>query len=457
MIGKQKRKRQKPAGFTLIETLIVIVILAMLAVGMFVALNPGEHILQTGDLSAEFAMRDFASGTNLYELSNNTTPWENDPTCGQQLSNGKLLTDIPACINDLVQAGHLSKNLLTSDVAKRIYVAVCNDEVALCYNPKSQKFNQSSDTAYTQIGILTPSCPSTNGTSQNCYSCIFSNPAVQQCLQTKIASPTATPMPTLPPIPTYTHVWVGNENNSISRFNLDGTSAGSSVTGNGISGPWGITDVGSQIWVTNVQNSISRFNSDMSSAGSAITGNGLNFSINSAIVGSQIWTVNTNNNEISRFNYDGSPAASPLTGNGIVGPYDLAVVGTQVWVVNSGGANIIARFNSDGSSAGVPISNSGMTGGLGIAVVGTQVWVTSMDLNYNSYIYRFNFDGTSAGSKLTGNGLYVPYRIAVIGSQVWVTNAKGNSISRFNFDGSSAGSPITGNGLDFPTGIGKGP
>jgi len=72
-------------------------------------------------------------------------------------------------------------------------------------------------------------------------------------------------------------VWVAVANGGggyrIDRYNFDGTSAGASITGNGLANPVSIKTIGNQVWVANNSNgSISRFNLDGTSAGSPITG-----------------------------------------------------------------------------------------------------------------------------------------------------------------------------------------
>jgi hypothetical protein len=74
-----------------------------------------------------------------------------------------------------------------------------------------------------------------------------------------------------------------------------------------------------------------------------VSGNSLSTPKGIAQVGSQVWVANNATNTISRFNQDGTQADSPLSGNGLNRPYGMAVVGSQVWVANAG-TNTISRW-----------------------------------------------------------------------------------------------------------------
>jgi DNA-binding beta-propeller fold protein YncE len=103
--------------------------------------------------------------------------------------------------------------------------------------------------------------------------------------------------------------------------------------------------VNSQVWIPNLNNStLSRFNADGTSTGSPLSGNGLNAPEEATPIGTQIWVANNNANAVSLFNADGTSAGSPLTGNGLNQPHGIAAVGNnQVWVVNAG-TNTISRW-----------------------------------------------------------------------------------------------------------------
>lgn len=271
-----------------------------------------------------------------------------------------------------------------------------------------------------------------------------------------IYSPTPAVSPTVDPTATSSgQIWVTSSGN-ILRFNDDGSSAGSFITGNGIHNPFFLAVVGKQVWITNPpDNSISRFNFDGSSAGSPITGNELGKPSGIKVIGSQVWVANGDYPHISRFNFDGTPTTPLNTINGGCTTFtNLAQVGTQIWITATN--NNIYRFNQDGSMAGNPLTGNGINDPYDIAVVGSQVWV----VNYlDSSISRFNFDGSSAGSTLTNYyGQTGSMGIVVVGSEVWVTNRFGvgfgiGYISRYNFDGKLINSNVIGRVIDWPKGI----
>src|SRR6266702_1117349 len=107
------------------------------------------------------------------------------------------------------------------------------------------------------------------------------------------------------------------------------------LSGNGLNVPKGIAVVGTQVWVANNGTStISRFNQDGTSAGTPLSGNGLNSPYGIAMVGAQVWVSNHGNNTISLFTPNGTSAGSPLSGNGLNGPRGGAAMGSPVWIPN---------------------------------------------------------------------------------------------------------------------------
>jgi prepilin-type N-terminal cleavage/methylation domain-containing protein len=196
--GKTK-KIKKLRAFTLVEVLIVIGILAILLSITLIAINPSEQINESKDVATQAVAQDFVYATKYYSISENTLPWEKDTSCRQELANNEILSDMPSCLNDLTSGGQLQTSVLSSDEAKSIYVTECNDAIAVCYNPKSQKFNQNNTVSYTKNGAPEPTCPSKNGNPQDCYSCTFSTSDAQQCFQALNPHGTLAVVPSLSP------------------------------------------------------------------------------------------------------------------------------------------------------------------------------------------------------------------------------------------------------------------
>jgi Bacterial Ig domain/Right handed beta helix region len=213
------------------------------------------------------------------------------------------------------------------------------------------------------------------------------------------------------------NVWITNaDSDSISRFTTSGTTAGSDITGNGLDKPGQLTVAGSQVWVINGTSTISRFNFDGTSAGSPLS---VSHASGIATVGNQVWVADSNDYQIYRFNFDGSSAGGTLTGNGLNFPTGIGVVTngttTQVWVGNENGGGSISLFNTDGTSAGSPITGNGVAYPESISMVGSQVWVSD---NQSRLISRFNPDGTAIGSfSTTGND---PTQITTVNGNAWI-------------------------------------
>jgi DNA-binding beta-propeller fold protein YncE len=89
-----------------------------------------------------------------------------------------------------------------------------------------------------------------------------------------------------------------------------------------------MTTVGTQVWVINRDNNtISLFNLDGTVAGTPLSGNGLNGPYRVTVAGTQVWVVNNDGNSVSQFHVDGTPVSgSPLSGNGLLEPLEILVV-----------------------------------------------------------------------------------------------------------------------------------
>lgn len=119
-------KNQK--GFTLVELLIVIVIISILAVVIFVALNPGERFGQSRDAVRQNDVQEILSAVKLYQVDNGgdhltaiqqLTAGDvymivNGMTTGCDDNNAYCTTNVSSdthCVNfaDLLTAGYLDE------------------------------------------------------------------------------------------------------------------------------------------------------------------------------------------------------------------------------------------------------------------------------------------------------------------------------------------------------------
>lgn len=174
---KLKRK-----GFTLVELLIVMGILATILSIFILAINPFEHINQANDVATKAIVQDFSNATATYFTYKQTLPWQADTTCKNELAKGPTLKDVPTCVADITESTQLKSKVLTQNQVKDIYVSECNHAIALCYHPKSQLFGSSPDAKYTKNGALDPNCQGTNKTDE-CYACTFSTNDAQECFE----------------------------------------------------------------------------------------------------------------------------------------------------------------------------------------------------------------------------------------------------------------------------------
>ncbi len=87
-------------GFTLIELLVVIVVLGVLAVGIFIAINPLERLAQARDAQRKAAIGQLANALQTYYVTHvaSGNPWPNPTNYNFMdilVADGNLKTKIP--------------------------------------------------------------------------------------------------------------------------------------------------------------------------------------------------------------------------------------------------------------------------------------------------------------------------------------------------------------------------
>lgn len=166
-------------------------------------------------------------------------------------------------------------------------------------------------------------------------------------------------------------VWVVNQSSGegILRYNLDGTFF--DYLAADTDGYSGIAVVDDEVWITNhLASVITRFNLDGTSAGINISSGNINSPQNLAVVADDdVWVCNsavsgTGFNRVAALHFDGSDIDLYLVGDdGFVQPFALLLVHDLVWVTQRTGEEPkLYRLNLDGSAFDT-ITDVGLTGG----------------------------------------------------------------------------------------------
>ena len=182
--GSKLLKKVK-TGFTLVELLVVLGILAVMLALVLIAINPLEMLNKTQDVAVQQVTKDFASATKYFYATEKTTPWEKNTSCRDELATKDTVSQMPSCVQELTKGGDLQTKAVNSDEAKDIFMTECSGSVALCYKPKSSTYRNDSNAKYGRNGALNPECPG----GDNCYTCEFTTNEAQECFE--IMSPNA--------------------------------------------------------------------------------------------------------------------------------------------------------------------------------------------------------------------------------------------------------------------------
>jgi prepilin-type N-terminal cleavage/methylation domain-containing protein len=147
----QSRKK----GFTLIELIIGITILALLAVGLLAALDPAEQFAKARDTSTRNTLLEVFGALQRYEAAQESYPGTistaiTDNGAGVALRTGASTYNLGDAVGGLVTAGELKPNFKNAagTSMEKIYVfrsegdpAVVGDgKLMVCYRPTSKSF-----------------------------------------------------------------------------------------------------------------------------------------------------------------------------------------------------------------------------------------------------------------------------------------------------------------------------
>lgn len=162
--------RKLTKGFTLIELLIVIGILGVLASAVVVMLDPGEQIKKSQDAGVKTTAASVDRGIKIYTTNHGSSPWNDNSNCATELGSGNYLSDIPTCLDMLIQSGDITQNINSNQSSTQLHLKACSTNAVVCFKPtsKAQKTNES--TKYNIGGTVEAGCPSQDE-SIECYWC----------------------------------------------------------------------------------------------------------------------------------------------------------------------------------------------------------------------------------------------------------------------------------------------
>ena len=255
------------------------------------------------------------------------------------------------------------------------------------------------------------------------------------------------------------NVWVGNENAAdLTEYSPVGypLSGAGGYTGGGLGDPYGVAiDPSGFVWVANTDNSLSKFNPNGTPASStAFTGGGLNQISDMAIDASGfIWLTNFGNNTVSKFNSSGTPvSATGFTGSQLDEPNGIAFdLSGNAWVGNFASGDpsnsSISEFNSSGVlNINSPFSGGGINQPEGIAFDPSgNLWAANnLDPGTISEFTPSSNGGTWAPSAFSGGGLNLPVALSFDGAgNMWITNSGGGGTAGGLSEFSSTGAAIS--------------
>ena len=157
-------------GFTLVEMLIVVALIAALAVGLLATLDPIEKIRQGRDQSALEVASGLTQGLANYFTISSAFPWTGSVTAKTLISGDAALG---VGLNALSSAGALKDTFFNINTSTRgqifVNVDITNETMSACFSPGSKKFKF--DTAYSSSGVAGSTCGTATSAS-TCYICV---------------------------------------------------------------------------------------------------------------------------------------------------------------------------------------------------------------------------------------------------------------------------------------------
>jgi prepilin-type N-terminal cleavage/methylation domain-containing protein len=153
-------------GFTLVELLIVIVIIGLLSVALFTAINPIEQQRRGQDTAAKGIITQLHQALTSYYVNNSQFPWAAAALTTTTLNNMTAHIDTMQTSGDINAtfenraAAFMSKISVTSDAG--------SDIVRICFLPVSSSVKKDPNTKYDVNGVEKTGCPG----GAACYWCL---------------------------------------------------------------------------------------------------------------------------------------------------------------------------------------------------------------------------------------------------------------------------------------------
>ena len=127
-------------GFTLIELIIGITILALLAVGLLAALDPAEQFNKARDTATRNTLLEVFSAFQRYEAAQESYP---SAFTALNPNEGTSAKDMMSAIDDLIASGELKPNFKSAagKTLDEIYIYKdADNKVLTCFKPKAKSF-----------------------------------------------------------------------------------------------------------------------------------------------------------------------------------------------------------------------------------------------------------------------------------------------------------------------------
>jgi len=127
------KDKDKDNGFTLIELLVVIVILGILSVVVYSAINPVEQIRKSKDTGKKADSAELYSALSRYYTTFQKYPWTTGPN-GEVAFGASYLTELEAkkeIIGEFSQRESLSSIFVSVNASNLIHI---------CFEPESSSF-----------------------------------------------------------------------------------------------------------------------------------------------------------------------------------------------------------------------------------------------------------------------------------------------------------------------------